>query len=356
MTRDRQNQLIEAADRYLLHNYKQQPVVLTRGEGVRLWDVAGNRYLDMTAGIAACPLGHAHPRLAEAVAEQARRLIHASNLFFIEAQIRLAERLARLAAPSMAEGGAPIRTFFCNSGAEANEAAIKLAKRYQATVRGDAARVEVLSFEGSFHGRTIATVGLTGQEKYRAGFGPLIEWARFLPWPEGGDFSCLEQITRATCAVIIEPIQAEGGIRVPPPGFLKALRERCTSQGAVLIFDEVQTGVGRLGAWFGHQAEPGGSVFPDVMSLAKGLAGGVPIGAAVARGELADAFAPGSHASTIAGMFSAVQRVESGRPLTSTTTVGVPVARTSRMRSSWTPVRSRLAMSRPSPLLPLSGE
>ena len=303
-TRDRQSQLIEAADRYLVHNYKQQPIVLSRGEGVRLWDVAGNRYLDMTAGIAACPLGHSHPALANAVAEQARRLIHSSNLFFVEAQIRLAERIAELCAPSMGEGGRggrPARSFFCNSGAEANEAAIKLAKRYQTTVRGQPERTLVFAFEGSFHGRTIATVGLTGQEKYRAGFGPLIEWGRFLPWPDGLDFSCLDQITERTCAVILEPIQAEGGIRVPPPGFLKALRERCTERGVVLIFDEVQTGVGRTGAWFGHQAEPGGGVFPDVMSLAKGLAGGVPIGAMVATDELASGFAPGSHASTFGG-------------------------------------------------------
>ena len=296
-TRDRQGQLLEAAERYLAHNYKQQPIVLTRGEGVHLWDVAGNRYLDMTAGIAACTLGHAHPGLAAAVSEQAKRLVHVSNLFFIEAQIRLAERLAQLAAPSMG----PVRSFFCNSGAEANEAALKLAKRWQTTVRGQPERVEVLAFEGSFHGRTIATVGLTGQEKYRSGFGPLIEWGRFLPFPEGSDFACLDRITERTCAVIIEPIQAEGGIREPPAGFLRALRDRCTDRGVVLIFDEVQTGVGRLGSWFGHQSEPGGGVFPDVMSLAKGLAGGVPIGAMVARDEVAAGFAPGAHASTFGG-------------------------------------------------------
>jgi predicted acetylornithine/succinylornithine family transaminase len=305
-TRERQTQLIEIAERHLLHNYKQQPIVMTRGEGVRLWDVAGNRYLDMTAGIAACPLGHGHPKLAEAIAEQARRLIHVSNLFFIEAQIRLAERLAELASPTMAgpessPGGGPLKSFFCNSGAEANEAALKLAKRWHTTVRGQPERVEVLSFEGSFHGRTIATVGLTGQEKYRAGFGPLIEWGRFLPFPEGDDLSVLERITERTCAVILEPIQAEGGIRMPPPGFLKALRERCTRTGAVLIFDEVQTGIGRVGTWFGHQAEPGASVYPDVMSLAKGLAGGVPIGAIVARADVAEGFAPGTHASTFGG-------------------------------------------------------
>ena len=298
-TRDRMQQLLDSADRTLVHNYKPQPIVLTRGEGRHLWDVAGNRYLDMTAGIAACPLGHGHPKLAAAIADQAKRLIHVSNLYFIEAQIRLAERLAELAAPSMGE----CATFFCNSGGEANEAALKLAKRYQTTVLGHGERIEVCSFEGSFHGRTIATVGITGQEKYRAGFGPLIEWARFLPWPTATDFSTLDAITDRTCAVIIEPIQAEGGIRVPPPGFLAALRARCTATGTVLIYDEVQTGIGRLGSWFGHQLDPiaMAGLAPDIMSLAKGLAGGVPIGAMVATKKLAEGFAPGAHASTFGG-------------------------------------------------------
>ena len=297
MTRERQRELIDLAERVLIRNYRQQPVVFSRGEGVWLWDVAGNRYLDLTAGIAACPLGHAHPKLVAAVAEQAKRLIHVSNLFFVEAQIRLAERLAELAAPSMGV----VRSFFCNSGAEANEAALKLAKRYQTTVQGRPERIEVISFEGSFHGRSIATVALTGQEKYRSGFGPLIEWARIVPFPgEGASVDeVLAAISERTCAVIIEPIQAEGGIRTPTPGFLRALRERCTATGTVLIFDEVQTGVGRTGEWFGHQGEEGAA--PDVMSLAKGLAGGVPIGAIVATDELAKGFAPGSHASTFGG-------------------------------------------------------
>lgn len=296
MEHDENKALIERAERYLIGNYKQQPIVLERGEGCSVWDVAGTRYLDLTGGIAACPLGHAHPRLTAAISAQASRLIHVSNIFFVERQIRLAERLAELVASSMG----PVRSFFCNSGAEANEAAIKLAKRYQTSLRGRPERVEVLAFAGSFHGRTVATVGLTGQEKYRTGFGPLIEWGRFLPWPETGNG--FEQVLRAiserTCAVIIEPVQAEGGIRTPPPGFLQALRERCTATGTVLIFDEVQTGVGRCGEWFAHQIE---GVAPDVMSLAKGLAGGVPIGAILATEELARGFVPGSHASTFGG-------------------------------------------------------
>ncbi|HZS41246.1 MAG TPA: aspartate aminotransferase family protein [Polyangia bacterium] len=291
---DEQAKLIETAQRVLTQNYRQQPIVLRRGAGCEVWDVAGTRYLDLTGGIAATPLGHGHPKLAAAIAKQAGELIHVSNLFYVEAQIRLAEKLASLASAL----GEP-RVFFCNSGAEANEAAIKLAKRWQTVVRGRPERVEVLSFDGSFHGRSIATVALTGQEKYRAGFGPLVEWARFVPFPlDENDMRALDAITHQTCAVIIEPIQAEGGIRVPPPDFLKALRERCTQTGTVLIFDEVQTGVGRTGRWFGYEHE---DMRPDIISLAKGLAGGVPIGAMVASGELAQGFAPGTHASTFGG-------------------------------------------------------
>jgi predicted acetylornithine/succinylornithine family transaminase len=287
-------QLIEIAQRTLTQNYKQQPIVLQRGQGCKVWDVGGKAYLDLTGGIAACPLGHNHPKLAKAIAEQAAKLIHISNLFYGEAQILLADKLTQLASAM----GQP-RVFFCNSGAEANEAAIKLAKRYQTTVKGNPSRMIVYSFEGSFHGRTVATVALTGQEKYRSGFGPLVEWARFLPFPtDENDMRALDAINDHTCAVIIEPIQAEGGIRIPPPDFLRALRQRCTETGTVLIFDEVQTGVGRTGTWFGYQNE---EVVPDIISLAKGLGGGVPIGAMVASGELAQGFAPGTHASTFGG-------------------------------------------------------
>ncbi len=294
MSADASLDLIKKAEHALTTNYRQQPVVLTRGEGCKVWDVTGREYLDLTGGIAACPLGHAHPRLTRAVAEQAGRLIHVSNLFYNEQQILLADRLTKLA-----DGIGSPRVFFCNSGAEANEASIKLAKRYQNVVKGRPDRIEVLSFEGSFHGRSIATVALTGQEKYRAGFGPLVEWARIVPWPESAsDERALDAITGATCAVILEPIQAEGGIRVPPAGFLENLRARCDATGTVLIFDEVQTGVGRTGTFFGWQQS---GVRPDVISLAKGLGGGVPIGAMLASGEVARGFAPGTHASTFGG-------------------------------------------------------
>jgi predicted acetylornithine/succinylornithine family transaminase len=291
---DEQTRLIEVAGRVLTQNYRQPPLVLERGQGCRVWDVAGVEYLDLTAGIAACPLGHAHPRLTEAIRAQAGRLLHVSNLFFNDAQIRLAERLCARAKAL----GSP-RAFFCNSGAEANEAAIKLAKRYQTVVRGRPERMEVLSFEGSFHGRSIATVALTGQEKYRAGFGPLVEWARVVPFPDApSDTRALDAIGEHSCAVIIEPIQAEGGIRQPPAGFFAKLRERCSATGTVLIFDEVQTGVGRTGTFFGYEQT---GVVPDVLSLAKGLAGGVPIGCTLASDELARGFGPGNHASTFGG-------------------------------------------------------
>jgi predicted acetylornithine/succinylornithine family transaminase len=290
-----QKELIAKAEHAFTRNYRQAPMVLRRGEGCRVWDVAGREFLDLTAGIAACPLGHAHPKLTRAVAEQAGRLIHVSNLFYNEPQILLADRLTKLAS-----GLGDARVFFCNSGAEANEAAIKIAKRYQHVTRARPDRIEVLSFEGSFHGRSIATVALTGQEKYRSGFGPLVEWARIVPFPENAaDRRALDAITNATCAVILEPIQAEGGIRVPPEGFLAALRQRCDETDTVLIFDEVQTGVGRTGTFFGWQQS---GVAPDVLSLAKGLGGGVPIGAMVAGSKLAAAFAaPGVHASTFGG-------------------------------------------------------
>jgi predicted acetylornithine/succinylornithine family transaminase len=287
-------QLIEEAQKLFTQNYRQAPIVLRRGAGCKVWDVAGRRYLDLTGGIAATPLGHAHLGLAATITEQAMKLLHVSNLYWNEEQIRCARAIAK-----RAHAMGDVRVFFCNSGAEANEAAVKLAKRYQTTIKGRADRVEVLSFEGSFHGRTVATVALTGQEKYRTGFGPLIEWARHVPYPtDENDFRALDAITDKTCAVIIEPIQAEGGIRVAPPDFFKALRQKCNDTGTVLIFDEVQTGVGRTGTFFGYEQE---GVVPDVLSMAMGLAGGVPIGCMVASDELSKGFAPGSHASTFGG-------------------------------------------------------
>jgi acetylornithine aminotransferase/acetylornithine/N-succinyldiaminopimelate aminotransferase len=283
-----QDELVEAGKRLLLNNYRQAPVVMTRGEGCVLWDVAGRRYLDMTAGIAVCVLGHGDTGLADAISTQARRLVHASNLYYLDNQLRLAEALSRRAFKG--------RAFFCNSGTEANEAALKIARRYQAVVRGKPERVEIIAFENGFHGRTMGALSVTGQEKYRAGFGPMVGPVRFLPF---GDAAALRgALTDQTCAVIVEPIQAEGGILVPPVGYLQELRRLCTETGTVLIFDEVQTGVGRTGTFYNFENE---GVVPDVITLAKGLAAGVPIGAMLANDDVSRGFEPGTHASTFGG-------------------------------------------------------
>jgi predicted acetylornithine/succinylornithine family transaminase len=283
-----QDDLVKAGQRLLLNNYRQAPVAMSRGEGCTLWDADGRRYLDMTAGIAVCVLGHSHAGLADAIATQARQLVHTSNLYYIETQVRLAEALQRRAFKG--------RIFFCNSGTEANEAALKLARRYQVVTQSRPHRIELVAFENSFHGRTMGALSVTGQQKYRTGFGPLVEPVRFLPF---GDIAAARAaITDKTCAVILEPIQAEGGILLPPPGYLQDLRRLCTDTGTVLIFDEVQTGSGRTGTFYAFENE---GVVPDVVTLAKGLAGGVPIGAMLANEEVARGFEPGTHASTFGG-------------------------------------------------------
>jgi predicted acetylornithine/succinylornithine family transaminase len=280
--------LVAAGRRLLTNNYRQAPIVLARGEGCVLFDVDGRRYLDMTAGIAVCVLGHGHPGLADAIAAQARRLMHVSNLFFNDMQLQLADALSRRAFRG--------RVFFCNSGTEANEAALKLARRYQIVARGQPERTELVAFEGGFHGRTMGALSVTGQPKYRDGFGPLITPVRFVPF---GDIAgARAAITDRTAAVIVEPIQAEGGINLPPAGFLQELRRACTEAGAVLIFDEIQTGTGRTGTYYAFEAE---GVVPDIVTLAKGMAGGIPIGAMLANEEVARGFEPGTHASTFGG-------------------------------------------------------
>jgi len=289
-----QAELLALADQVFVKNYRQQPIVLERGRGCEVWDHAGTRYLDMTAGIAVCGLGHAHPAFTARMTEQLSKLVHVSNLYFNDQQI--------LAAKAITERCFAKRVFFCNSGAEANESALKLARRYQAVVAGAPHRTTVVSTHGSFHGRSIATVSITGQAKYREGFGPLFGPVEFI------NFGDLEAAARAleartACAIIVEPIQAEGGIFVAPPGYLAGLRRLCDDTGTILIFDEVQTGVGRTGTWFGHQHD---EITPDVMSLAKGLGGGIPIGALVCTERAAAGLAaqPGGavpHASTFGG-------------------------------------------------------
>ncbi len=281
-------ELLATGRRLLINNYNRSPVVMARGEGCVLWDTDGRRYLDMTAGIAVCVLGHGHAGLARAIGEQAARLTHTSNLYYIETQIRLAEALSKRAFAGKA--------FFCNSGAEANEAALKLARRYQIVVRNQPDRTEFVACDNSFHGRTFGALSVTGQAKYRQGFGPLVPGVRFMPFadlPAAG-----VAIGDKTCAVIIEPIQAEGGINLPPPGYLHDLRRLCAERGALLILDEIQTGVGRTGSFYAFEKE---GTTPDIVTLAKGLAGGVPMGAMLATDEVARAFEPGTHASTFGG-------------------------------------------------------
>ncbi len=286
--------LLATADRTFIKNYRQQPIVLARGRGALVWDVAGREYLDMTAGIAVCGLGHSHPTFVARVGEQLGKLVHVSNLYWNEPEI--------LAAQALVERSFADRVYFCNSGGEANEAALKLARRYQAVVAGKPERTTIVSTVGSFHGRTFATVAVTGQPKYREGFGPLVEPVAFVPY---GDLAAARALLepRTACCIIVEPIQAEGGIIVAPPGYLAGLRALCDETETILIFDEVQTGMGRTGRWFGHEHD---GVTPDVMSLAKGLGGGIPIGAIAVTEKAAAGLAvhPGGavpHASTFGG-------------------------------------------------------
>ena len=271
-----------------MRTYARLPVAFQRGEGVWLFDEQGNRYLDALSGIAVCGLGHAHPAVAAAVAEQAGRLVHTSNLYQVPLQERLAAELCRIAGMDSA--------FFCNSGAEANEAAIKLA-RLHASQRGSREPL-IMVAEGAFHGRTMATLTATGSRRVQAGFEPLLPGFVRVPY---GDLEAAARVARnapGLCAVLVEPIQGEGGIRLAPPGYLQGLREMCDRNGWLLMLDEVQTGMGRTGQWLACQHE---DVRPDVVTLAKGLGNGVPIGACLARGVAADVFQPGSHGSTFGG-------------------------------------------------------
>lgn len=286
----RTDAVIADAKRVLLQNYKQQPVVLVRGEGSWVWDAEGRRYLDLLAGIATCALGHCHPAVVAAAKQQLETLWHVSNVFYSEPQIQLAQRL------TAASGLPGARAFFCNSGAEANEALIKLARRYQHEVKGQKARSELITFEGGFHGRTLATVTATAQPKYQAGFEPLpggFQYAKL------GDLEGVKALVGpSTAGILVEPIQGEGGVRQAPAGFLKALRELCDANGLVLLIDEVQTGIGRTGKPFAFQHE---GIVPDAFSLAKSLGNGLPIGAMVCSDELGQALPSGTHGSTFGG-------------------------------------------------------
>jgi len=283
------SQIIALSDRYVMKTYARHPVAFVRGKGAYLWDADGKKYLDFLAGIAVNGLGHSHPAIVEAVSSQAAKLIHTSNLFYNQSQAELAEMLCK---NSFAE-----RAFFCNSGAEANEASVKLARIYQKHKKGEGC-YEILTMEKSFHGRTLGMIAATGQDKVKKGFEPLPEGFRHLP------FDDLDALAAAmndkTCAVFLEPVQGEGGVRYPSPGYLSGVRELCKKHKALLIYDEVQCGMGRTGTLFAYQHY---GIEPDIMSLAKSLGAGLPIGACLATEEVAAAFQPGTHASTFGGNF-----------------------------------------------------
>ena len=275
------------ADRVLFRNYKRAPVAFSHGKGTRLFDLEGKEYLDFIGGIAVSSLGHAHPALVRAVSEQAARYVHVSNLYQIPEQVEAARRLV---------GSSGLdRAFFCNSGAEANEAAIKLARKRGKAVKGPECH-EVLVAEHSFHGRTLATVAATGNPRYQAGFEPMPAGFRFVPF---NDVAAMRNaVGSATAAILVEPIQGEGGVIVPSPGYLAGLRALCDEANILLVLDEVQTGIGRTGRMFAYQAT---GIRPDVVTLAKGVAGGVPAGVVLATEEAASHFVPGDHGSTFGG-------------------------------------------------------
>ena len=271
----------------MFKTYRRAPVTLVKGDGCRVWDENGKEYLDFIGGIAVCSLGHSSPVVSKALCEQSKRLVHVSNLFYTQPQTELAQILV--------ENSFADRVFFCNSGAEANEAAIKLARHYSKERLGPERR-SIITMENSFHGRTMATLSATGQEKIRKGFDPLLEGFRFVPFNDLGDLK--SAVDGSVCAVMLEPIQGEGGVVLPDPDYLKGVREICTEHGILLILDEVQVGMGRTGRLFAHQHF---GITPDIMTLAKALGNGLPIGAMLAREELTDSFGPGTHATTFGG-------------------------------------------------------
>ena len=279
--------LQERASRVLMNTYAQTPIALVRGEGCRVWDREGRSYLDFLGGIAVTALGHSHQAVSDALKEQADRILHTSNLYYIEPQIVLAEQLVE---KSFAQ-----RVFFCNSGTEANEAAIKLVRRYAAARFGPEKRT-ILCMENSFHGRTMGALSATGQSKFQKGYEPLLPGFVFAP------FNDLEALDRAwdpsIAAVLLEPIQGEGGVCVPGSEYLKEVKQRCQNRSALLVLDEVQTGLGRTGTLFAHEQF---GITPDLMTLAKALGNGLPIGALLATEEAAGAFTPGAHAATFGG-------------------------------------------------------
>lgn len=279
--------LLEESSRCIMNTYDRFPVVLRKGRGMKVWGSDGKEYLDFVGGIAVNILGHCHPKVVVAIQKQAQRLLHVSNLYHIEPQIKLARLLVE---HSFAD-----KVFFCNSGAEANEAAIKLTRKYAKEHSGKD-KFEIITAFNSFHGRTLATITATGQEKFQKGFEPLVPGFKHVPF---NDTDALKSsITQNTCAVMLEPIQGEGGVKIPDADYFKNVRELCNKHNLLLILDEVQTGMGRTGKLFAYEHF---KITPDIVTLAKGLGGGVPIGAMLASDKVASAFTPGSHASTFGG-------------------------------------------------------
>ena len=264
------------------------PVAFARGEGAHLWDVEGREYLDFLSGIAVTTLGHAHPRVTEAIAQQAGQILHTGNYFYIEPQVKLAARLHELTG---------MRAFFCNSGTEANEAALKLVRKWQKD-NGRAERVEIITTHNSFHGRTYGSLAATGQPKYHEGFAPLPAGFRYVSLNNEDELRAA--VNEKTAAIMLEPIQGESGVIPCDDDFLQLARELCDAHNALLICDEVQAGMGRTGKFFGHEWS---GIRPDIITIAKGLANGVPIGALLAREEVAQSFTPGTHGSTFGGNF-----------------------------------------------------
>ena len=280
------NEIFDEAGKYIMNTYKRLPLFIVKGRGNRVYDVEGREYLDFVSGLAVNNLGHCNPRVTVAFQKQAQRLVYTSNLFYTEPQVNLAKLLV--------ENSFADKVFFCNSGAEANEAAIKLVRKY--SMEKGTGRYEIITAFNSFHGRTMATLTATGQEKFHKGFAPLVPGFSYVPF---NDIAALEKaITEKTAAVMIEPIQGEGGVNIPDRDYLKRLRETCDSNGILLVLDEVQTGIGRTGKLFAYQYS---GIEPDIITLAKGLGGGLPIGAMLTKDPVATAFTPGTHASTFGG-------------------------------------------------------
>ena len=284
---DQQTETQRLADKYMFPTYGRFPVTLVRGEGCRVWDEEGREYIDFVGGIAVCALGHCSSIVSNALEEQSKKLVHVSNLYYTKPQVELARLLI--------ENSFADKAFFCNSGAEANEAAIKLARRFSKEKFG-AGRYKIISMAGSFHGRTMATLSATGQDKIKIGYDPLLEGFQFVPF---NDIRSLKlAVDDSVCAIMLEPIQGEGGVICPDPDYLKEVRQLCDERDLILIFDEVQTGMGRTGKLFAHEHF---GVTPHIMTLAKALGNGLPIGAMLSIEELSSAFGPGSHATTFGG-------------------------------------------------------